>query len=223
MDKKQNLNRISELRLSRRWSQGELAEKCGAHWVTISKLERGQMQLTQDWMERLGKVFDVHPTEILSDPPLHRTIYVAGGIKDATTMNNYNFVADSDSPSFEFDSSVQFSVQFGTPQPDRTAWYLIDTEVFYPIIRDGDFVRFTYPAEFNLYLFIGRICLIEPNDDRKVRLIGVPTRGSSEGLFDIQVYGKDMLIDQKIEEMAYMSMVISNPDVDTYEDGEPKP
>jgi transcriptional regulator with XRE-family HTH domain len=223
MDKKQNTNRISELRLNRHWSQGELAEACGAHWVTISKLERGQMQLTQDWMERLGKALGVHPTEVLSDPPMFRTVYVCGGIKDATTIHSYHIIADDDTTEFKSRDEIPFSVQFGAPEPDRTIWYVVDSEIFYPIIREGDLVRFTYPALREMHLFIGRLCLIDLNHAKPTRLLGVPTRGSSSDLFDIQVFGKHMINDTEIDDIAFMSMVISNPDMDTYENGEPKP
>lgn len=47
-------NRIRELRLARGWSQQRLADELGVSKVTISDLERGNMQLTQDYMRRLA-------------------------------------------------------------------------------------------------------------------------------------------------------------------------
>ena len=225
MAKKQNTNRIGELRLNRSWSQGELADRCGAHWVTISKLERGQMQLTQDWMERLAAVFGVHPTEILADPPLFRTVYVRGGILDASNVLSYNIFVDKKEESVEHEGAddMTFSVQFGAPESDRTVWYIVESEAFYPFIRAGDFVRFTYPAFYDAEMFVGRICLIDVDVEDRGRLIGVPTRGSSNDLFNIQIFGKDLISNARVKEIAYMSMLISNPDIDTYEDGEPKP
>lgn len=226
MTKKQNTNRISELRLNRRWSQSELAERCSAHWVTISKLERGQMQLTQDWMERLGAALGVHPTEILSDPPTYRTVYVGGGIIDATTISPADIIVDDDVHKHESGDEaifVPYSLQFGAPEPDRTVWYIVDSEMFYPFIRMGDFVRFTYPAVYERDLFLGRICLVNMDHGKIKKLIGVPTNGSSRDKFNLQIFGKEIISDATINDIAYMSMVISNPDADMDEDGYPKP
>lgn len=47
-------NRIRELRMARKWSQQALAEKVGVSKPTISDLERGEMQLTVDYMRRIA-------------------------------------------------------------------------------------------------------------------------------------------------------------------------
>lgn len=60
-------NRIAELREVAGMTQGELGEAVGAHWITISKLERGAIKLTQDWMNRLALPLGVTPSELLPD------------------------------------------------------------------------------------------------------------------------------------------------------------
>lgn len=62
-------NKILEMRMARQWSQPVLAEKSRCHWVTISKLERGKIQLTQKWMDRLAMAFGVKPGDLLPDAP----------------------------------------------------------------------------------------------------------------------------------------------------------
>lgn len=59
-------NRIRELRLEARLSQEALAKAIGVSKVTISDLERGNMQLTQDYMRRLAPVLGVFPADLLS-------------------------------------------------------------------------------------------------------------------------------------------------------------
>src|SRR3954467_9953744 len=81
--KTKNLNRIRLLRTRRGWSQSELAEHVGAHWVTISKLERGQMQLTQEWMERLGHALGADPAELVTDLSVPEAIAIYGQITDS--------------------------------------------------------------------------------------------------------------------------------------------
>lgn len=60
-------NRIRELRIAAvpKLSQQALADKIGVSKVTISDLERGSMQLTQDYMRRIAYALGVTPADIL--------------------------------------------------------------------------------------------------------------------------------------------------------------
>jgi len=62
-------NRIRELRMvmKPKWSQQRLAEAIGVSKVTISDLEIGKMQLTQDYMRRIALALRVAPADLL--PP----------------------------------------------------------------------------------------------------------------------------------------------------------
>lgn len=51
--------RIRQLRLERKWSQVELAEKVGVHQKQISAYERGANNPSTDVLLKLAKVFDV--------------------------------------------------------------------------------------------------------------------------------------------------------------------
>lgn len=61
-------NRIAEGRKTRGMTQQELGDAVGAHWITISKLERGRIKLTTEWLERLAKPLGVSPAELLEEP-----------------------------------------------------------------------------------------------------------------------------------------------------------
>jgi transcriptional regulator with XRE-family HTH domain len=58
-------NRIAEARKARGMTQQQLADAVGSHWITISKLERGRIKLTTDWLERLAKPLGVSPRDLL--------------------------------------------------------------------------------------------------------------------------------------------------------------
>jgi DNA-binding XRE family transcriptional regulator len=60
-------NRIAEVRHTRQMTQQELADAVGAHWITISKLERGRMKLTTDWLDKLAEPLGVPPRDLLPD------------------------------------------------------------------------------------------------------------------------------------------------------------
>lgn len=61
----QEPNRIRELRLALGWSQQRLAEKVGVTKMTISDLERGEMQLTQHYMRRLAEALGCTAADLL--------------------------------------------------------------------------------------------------------------------------------------------------------------
>jgi DNA-binding XRE family transcriptional regulator len=65
MRKSRPKNRIAELRQARGMTQQELADAVGAHWITISKLERGRMGLTTEWMDALAAPLGVHARDLL--------------------------------------------------------------------------------------------------------------------------------------------------------------
>jgi transcriptional regulator with XRE-family HTH domain len=61
-------NRIAEERKAKGMTQQQLADAVGAHWITISKLERGRIKLTTDWLEKLAEPLGVRGIDLLSGP-----------------------------------------------------------------------------------------------------------------------------------------------------------
>lgn len=62
-------NRIREFRKARNLSLEELAFRVGedTSLTTLSKLERGRMELTHRWLERIGQALGVSPLELIAD------------------------------------------------------------------------------------------------------------------------------------------------------------
>lgn len=61
--------RIAELRNMRGLTQEQLSEKLDCHWITVSKLERQEMNLTIEWIARLATALEVTSDELLSRKP----------------------------------------------------------------------------------------------------------------------------------------------------------
>lgn len=61
-------NKIRELRLSRKWTVQELANKVGVVKSAISKYENGDASPRKHVIESLAKVFNVSITELLDEP-----------------------------------------------------------------------------------------------------------------------------------------------------------
>lgn len=58
-------NRIRELRVQADLSQQALGERIGVSKVTISDLERGEMALTLDYMQRIAEALGVFASDLL--------------------------------------------------------------------------------------------------------------------------------------------------------------
>jgi transcriptional regulator with XRE-family HTH domain len=60
-------NRIAEWRRARGLTQEELAEQVGAHYTTVNRLENKKQGLSQKWLEKLSRVLEVHPSDLIGD------------------------------------------------------------------------------------------------------------------------------------------------------------
>ena len=59
--------KLKNLRKSRGWSQGQLAQKIGADLQRISKYERGVMWPTMELMVRIAKTFEISVDYLIRD------------------------------------------------------------------------------------------------------------------------------------------------------------
>ena len=204
-DRREAPNRIQELRLAHQWNQKELADRVSAHWVTISKLERGTMKLTQDWMARLAEALQVTPQEIISDPPLRRTVYVEGHIGHRGYV-----MAELAQEGYD---TFEFHIDFGTTLPDTSIWYFAEVDISVAI-RAGDLLRFTHFAgdDFDFEEHIGRICMLhfaEPH----APIAGVLGKGSASGLFDLTTPDGRTSKDFQPMFFTVLTMIVASPKI----------
>lgn len=203
---KRNPNRIHELRLRRKWSQPELAERVGAHWVTISKLERGQMQLTHEWMVRIAEALEIRPEDLISDSSLVRAVYMSGHLDDRGRVKLLRRHGET----VEI-GSRQYDVQIGSESSEASIWLLIETDAYYPLIHSGDIVRFTFIEIKKLEKCIGRLCFIETDGEKLDRFVGIVSRGNESGTIDVQSPGASPLQGVVPANIAIASMALFEP------------
>jgi transcriptional regulator with XRE-family HTH domain len=66
-------NRIRELREARKLTLEEVAERAGTTVQQLSRLERGERRLTDQWMRQIAQALEVRPASLLGDfLPEHR-------------------------------------------------------------------------------------------------------------------------------------------------------
>jgi len=65
-------NRIRSIREDRGLTQEGLAALCHTSKAQVSKLEKGQRQLTQEWLYRLATALGCHWVELIEDTPIPR-------------------------------------------------------------------------------------------------------------------------------------------------------
>lgn len=89
-------NRIGELRRAANLSQQQLADLLGIHSITVSKLERGKMKLTLDWMVKIAAALDVQPHEISNEfslrGPTRSALSLLVDVIDARIQHQQNCV-----------------------------------------------------------------------------------------------------------------------------------
>lgn len=128
-------------------TQHQLAEALGVHWVTVSNLERGKAQLTQNWLEQLSKFFDVSVTEILGPLPT-REIVVEG------------FVANPAGVYMPLDSPIRKEVIIKDVGDAASYWFEVLDDVWAPFFHMGDLIQFSILDHSQWHYGIGRMCMV---------------------------------------------------------------
>jgi DNA-binding XRE family transcriptional regulator len=161
-------NRIAELRNAQRMTQQELADAVGAHWITISKLERGRMKLTTDWLEKLAVPLGAHPRDLLPDVDFGFTLAEPDRIYSARKL----------------------------PAPKMAPiWLTIQDDTHEPLLHTGDEVQLlplTNLIGKQRKNAEGRLAFGGPANDGS---FGFLSRGEKAGRYDLVWFGNLVLLD----------------------------
>lgn len=176
------LNRIKQLRTDRGWSQQRLAELVGTSNQMIGYLERGERQLTQEWMQRIGPALGVAPAELLPDgqPVVPLVGYVGAGAAMhyyATADNPDEFVP---MPPGGNRNTVAVQIRGSSLGSIFDTWL-----VYYDEIRD--------PPSYDM---LGKLCVVGLPDDSV--LVKKLRRGSTPGLYNLESTTEALMEDQDV-------------------------
>ena len=183
-------NRIAEMRKKLGFSQAQLAAIVGAHWITISKLERGQMQLTASWLDRLAEALHVGPSDLLAPPTSLRTIEVEG-------------IVQVGGGAVFYENPRPWGIEREDVYDADSIWMLVEGEALWPLFQDGDLLRLVQ-IEIDISVdHLGRLCAVvpRPSTPESSAIIGFLDNGSREGLFDIRPMNRPPVRDLEIEQI----------------------
>ena len=60
-------NNIKEIRKEKKLTLAMVAERAGTSFQQIARLEKGERELTLDWMVRIAEALECHPIDLLPD------------------------------------------------------------------------------------------------------------------------------------------------------------
>lgn len=164
-------NRIAEARKAKGVTQQELADRLGVHSVTMSKLERGKMQLTTKWISRIAEALGVEQGDVWKPTSFEERVLLAGGIGGGA-IQDWNLAKKQH---YSFHTEDFFD--------ESSFWIGVSDESLAPFFHWGDVLKFTiyYEADSRCE---NRLALIVTDDDRQ--LLGTLERYSEEGRIDLR-------------------------------------
>lgn len=190
-------NRIAEHRKARKLTQQKLAELVEAHWTTISDLERGTQQLTQDWMGRLAGALGVRPSEFLLEDdgastsiPLRGLVGAGGEIVDDIAQVHH-------------DGAV--SVKVDIALPDGLSAFEVWGGSMLPKYDPGDVIIVSDTAVPPTKV-LGEVALVRTAEGR--RYLKRVLKGSAPGYYNLESFNAQTMEDEEIIEAAPVLMIL---------------
>jgi len=157
---KTSTNRIAEVRKAHGLTQAQLAEKLGVHWVTVSKLERGRIQLHMGWMEAIASALKVDVLDLLPERSITKQITVNGSLSVGGKFSEFSGKEGMREP-------YQADIFENSTYDDLGMWVSVESDEYWPYFHSGDKLYFEdFPVKLSQN-YIGRfvIALTESGPD----------------------------------------------------------
>lgn len=198
----QTPNKIASVRKLLGISQQQLAEKIGAHAITISNLERGKAALTGEWLERLAAALQVDEIALLSEERPER-VYVAGEI----TAKSIEFWPPDQNYAVALGKTISMSA-------DVPRWVILRDDSLYPAFRAMDVVRVIPLLENDrneVKWAFGRLCIVKVKT-RPTTVVGYLNPGSRLDQISIDPLSGPSLLDVTAEFIFVIDRAIYQPE-----------
>ncbi|MGX1105434.1 helix-turn-helix domain-containing protein [Bradyrhizobium elkanii] len=198
-------NRIADWRRRRKLTQQQLADLVGAHWITISKLERGLLPLTSEWVDKIAEALKVVGVQLHANDR-KEILWIDTVILDGEMKGT------SHGPESEEDP-----LPLEIVSKSLGIWALVADDSLYPAFQKGDMIKLTVvlnlpdsePGDRHED-FVGRLCLIRPKDiDRRV--VAVLEKANKANKFTARPLNGPPLKDITVEILAPIEQAIFQP------------
>ncbi len=180
-------NRIRDLRTQRDLSQEGLADLVGTTKAQISKLEKGQRRLTDDWMRRLAPALGVAPADLMLERGDRPTVPLVGYVGAGAEVQMF----DGDQGGDRLDD-----VEAPPDADAHTVAVVVRGPSMDPVFRDRDLIYYRnvrgQPGDL-----IGRECVVGLADGHVY--VKILQRGNTAGLFNLFSYNAPLISDVVVE------------------------
>ncbi|MGM5020213.1 helix-turn-helix domain-containing protein [Tardiphaga sp. 367_B4_N1_1] len=145
-------NNIASIRKRLRMTQQQLADALGVHWITVSKIERGKMRLTTEWMTKIAKVLGVGPAALLTGKALTE-VPLTKEISFGRTLSEYNG-----------DHAV-YPIEAGDLDRENSEWARLSGDKWAPFYCHNDLLKLTEIPEAQYGWLTNRIATVRLAED----------------------------------------------------------
>ncbi|MFG1276576.1 helix-turn-helix domain-containing protein [Xanthobacter autotrophicus] len=185
-------NRIAAIRKAKKLSQQQLAERVGSHWITISKLERGKMQLTALWASRLAEALGVPMKEFFTATDELRELPISGRITGGVYVEKFDDPITKNIAQID-DAGIE--------------WLEISGDDLNPYFHHGDAIGVWNVHDEDMRRVVGRVgYIILDNGDE---LFGFLRRHIRKNVFDVSTIHGDTR--EAVEVSDFMVLVTFAP------------
>lgn len=192
-------NKIAEIRRKKKITQQQLADRLGVHVITVSKLERGVMQLTGTWLERLAAALETSEMEVWGGFKLY-------GMDASGRLHHGEKIEVVESSENRFSS---FRSPLGEPD---AKWMHVQDNTLLPFFGEGDLVQFTLMSDRELgsiNYHLGRLCMYNVEGSDELRL-GIIEKQHSYTEFDLKSMNGRLMKHVEVGFLWFFSGYLSN-------------
>lgn len=205
-------NNIRDIRKSHGLSQEQLAEMIGTTKGTISKLEKGDMPFTHNWMIRLARALCVRPEEFISNTPLTPVVGIVGagnGIIPIDDLPKYKMEPE------RFAHAAEKAGDFKARGPDpadpyeyvpsppdakpTTVALRVQGDSMLPMVKSGWLIYYS-AHEQNPDELIGEVCVCALESGE--RMVKTLRKGSKFGHYTLESLNASPIEDVRLEWVA---------------------
>jgi phage repressor protein C with HTH and peptisase S24 domain len=179
-------NRLRAFRKRAGLTLEKVAQKLDLSISQISRLERGQSDLTGERLKQFAEIYGCQPADILGSIP--RQVPLVGYVGAGAEV-------------YPFDDSLMGGGLEEVEAPPGYADAMVAVRVrgdsMFPVYRDGDLIYYSRDADFHESECLGAECVVKVVDGPT--LVKTVMRGSANGLYSLLSYNAPPIADRRIE------------------------